>query len=43
MRMTKKRLEFLLEVYGYLGEHLAGVALRPADLEDPERIIPDPS
>lgn len=34
MRMTRKRLDFLLEVFGYLGEHLATVAFRPAELED---------
>jgi three-Cys-motif partner protein len=33
MRMTKKRLEFLLEILGYLGEHLSGVAFRPKELE----------
>jgi len=37
MRMTRKRLDFLLEVFGYLGEHLAGVAFRPAELEVSER------
>jgi hypothetical protein len=34
MRMKKKRLDFLLDILGYLGEHLAGVAFRPADLEN---------
>lgn len=43
MRTTRKRLDFLLEVYGYLGEHLAGVALRPSELEDPERATPHSS
>jgi len=30
LRMTKRRLDFLLKILGYLGEHLAGVAIRDA-------------
>jgi hypothetical protein len=36
MRMTRKRLDFLLDVLGHLSEHLAMVAFRPAELEDPD-------
>lgn len=35
-RMTRKKLDFLLEIFGYLGEHLATVAFRPQELEDVE-------
>jgi hypothetical protein len=39
MRMTRGRLDFLLQVFGYLSEHLAEVALRPAASEDTESPI----
>lgn len=37
MRMTRKRLDFLLEILGYLGQHLAQIAVGLADLEAAER------
>lgn len=36
MRMTRKRLALLLEILGYLGQLLAGVAFRPTEVEDSE-------
>lgn len=37
LRMTRRRLDFLLEVLGYLGQHLAGVAFRLDDMKASER------
>ncbi len=33
LRMTRRQLDFLLEVLGYLGQHLAGVAVRPNNMK----------
>ena len=33
MRMTRKRLDMLLEIHGHLGQHFARVAFRPEELE----------
>jgi hypothetical protein len=36
MRMTRRHV-FLLEILGDLGQHLAGDAFRPTEVEDSER------